>query len=58
MITMSEPMRVLDVRSALADPQTDAGLLPELRTTLDEVKQDAFSLGAKRKGLRVAPPAA
>lgn len=58
MITMSEPMRVLDVRSALADPQTDPGLLPELRTTLTEVKKDAFSLGANRKGLRVDKPAA
>jgi poly-gamma-glutamate synthesis protein (capsule biosynthesis protein) len=58
MITMTMPMRVLDVRSALADPETDPGLKPELRTTLDEVKEDAFSLGAKRKGLQVAAPAA
>jgi poly-gamma-glutamate synthesis protein (capsule biosynthesis protein) len=58
MITMSTPMRVLDVRSALADPRTDPGLLPALRTTLAEVRSDAFSLGARSKGLRVAPVAA
>jgi poly-gamma-glutamate synthesis protein (capsule biosynthesis protein) len=57
LITMSEPMRVLDVRAALADPATDPDLLPTLRTALAEVKQDAFSLGARRKGLRVASPA-
>jgi poly-gamma-glutamate synthesis protein (capsule biosynthesis protein) len=57
MITMSTPMRVLDVRAALADQGTDPALLPALRTTLAEVRSDAFSLGARTKGLRLAPVA-
>ena len=57
LITMSMPMRVLDIRAALADPSTDPSLLPTLRTALAEVTQDAFSLGARREGLRVAQPA-
>jgi poly-gamma-glutamate synthesis protein (capsule biosynthesis protein) len=58
LITMSMPMRVLDIRSALEDPATDPALLPTLRTALLRVMEDAYSLGARRRGLRVAQPAA
>jgi poly-gamma-glutamate synthesis protein (capsule biosynthesis protein) len=57
LITMSMPMRVLDIRSALEDPATDPALLPTLRTALTQVMEDAYSLGARRRGLRVAQPA-
>jgi poly-gamma-glutamate synthesis protein (capsule biosynthesis protein) len=48
------PMRVLDVRSALTDPRTDPALVPALRRALAAVKEDAFGLGARRQGVRVA----
>jgi len=54
LFTESIPMRVLDVRAALRDPDTDPSLIPALRTALAAVKADAFSLGARKHGLRVA----
>lgn len=49
------PMRVLDVRIALRDPSTDPDLLPNLRAALRSVREDVFSLGARRHGLRMLP---
>jgi hypothetical protein len=47
------PMRVLDAPAALRDPDTDRALLPSLRAAIDSVREDVFSLGARRDGLRI-----
>jgi poly-gamma-glutamate capsule biosynthesis protein CapA/YwtB (metallophosphatase superfamily) len=50
------PMRVLDIRSALRDPSTDPGLEPSLREALASIREDVYSLGARREGLRMMKP--
>jgi poly-gamma-glutamate capsule biosynthesis protein CapA/YwtB (metallophosphatase superfamily) len=50
------PMRVLDIRSALRDPSTDPALEPSLREALSSIKQDVYSLGARKDGLRLMKP--
>ena len=50
------PMRVLDARAALRDPATDPALKPSLRAALRSVREDVFSLGARRHGLRMLEP--
>lgn len=47
------PMRVLNVPAALHDPSTDPSLMPSLRETLTSVREDVYSLGARRDGLRM-----
>lgn len=49
------PMRMLDVRAALADPDTDPALTGPLRTAWRAIREGAFSLGAQRMGARMAP---
>ena len=50
----ADSMRVLNARAALADPATPAALKPTLRETISTVSDVSFSLGARRKGLRMA----
>jgi poly-gamma-glutamate capsule biosynthesis protein CapA/YwtB (metallophosphatase superfamily) len=59
MITPYEgaPMRVLDIRAALRDPETDPSLEPTLRDALASIKRDVYSLGARRQGLTMMRPA-
>lgn len=50
------PMRVLDIRSALRDPSTDPALEPSLREALSSIREDVYSLGARKNGLRMMKP--
>jgi poly-gamma-glutamate capsule biosynthesis protein CapA/YwtB (metallophosphatase superfamily) len=52
----SPPMRVLDIRSALQNPSTDASLKPSLRAALASIKHDVYSLGARHDGLTMMQP--
>jgi len=47
------PMRVLNAPAALRDPDTDPSLLPSLGATIASVREDVFSLDARRHGLRM-----
>jgi len=48
------PMRVLNAPAALRDPDIDPALLPSLRDAVANVREDVFSLGARKHGLRMA----
>jgi len=48
------PMRVLNAPAALRDPDTEPALLSSLRDAVANVRQDVFSLGARKHGLRMA----
>jgi poly-gamma-glutamate capsule biosynthesis protein CapA/YwtB (metallophosphatase superfamily) len=47
------PMRVLNIPTALHDPNTNPTLLPSLRDALHSIKTAVYSLGARREGLRM-----
>jgi len=47
------PMRVLAAPAAVRDPDTDPALRSSLRATIASVREDVFSLGARKDGLRM-----
>jgi len=51
--TAGSPMRVLAAPAALRDPDTAQARVPSLRATITSVREDVFSLGARRHDLRM-----